>query len=152
MTFLICMKSTFCHYLTRALFSKKQFSMFSKNNVCEINLFQPFIYRTLKKKLPMRTWKDRIIFNHNYPQKNWNHVSQEKKLPITLCLKSIGILFFCIILCNFKKTLLPNVSIEAVRTLIYCYTQKTGCWRKSKFSFFIPQICGMVSDLPVSIN
>ena len=26
--------------------------MFSKNNVCEINLFQPFIYRTLKKKYP----------------------------------------------------------------------------------------------------
>lgn len=94
--------------------------MFSKNNVCEINLFQPFIYRTLKKKLPMRTWKDLIIFNHNYPPKNWNHVSREKKLPITLCLKSIGILFFCIISCNFKKTLLPNVSIEAVRTLIYC--------------------------------
>ena len=62
--------------------------MFSKNNVCEINLFQPFIYRTLKKKLPMRTWKDLIIFNNNYPPKNWNHVSQEKKLPITLCATS----------------------------------------------------------------
>ena len=34
------------------VFLKKQFSMFSKNNVCEINLFQPFIYRTLKKKYP----------------------------------------------------------------------------------------------------
>ena len=26
--------------------------MFSKNNVSEINLFQPFIYRTLKKNYP----------------------------------------------------------------------------------------------------